>query len=223
MQTSSFAADTLQMAAALVFHLPGARLELNSDSGHAWSIGPMTDPRCAMHPAEFRQLVLAAPDARMLTRMLGFQGGDPPTLTLTSSGVQTCHLGAGLYQVVGCETTSFAFTTPLTTDQVDTLLAKLNTAPAPPCCDVSAFEPNDKQQNESQDAKQFDWSDEAAALCANLVRDDGLGVTLVVISPLETQDLQRCEEIARAAVSACLVAEVEMLTSDETVPDPAGT
>ncbi|MCY4175712.1 MAG: hypothetical protein OXD37_05205 [Acidimicrobiaceae bacterium] len=220
--SSSFAAGTMQMAAALVFHLPGARLELSSPSGHRWSIGPMTDPRCTMHPAEFRHLVLAAPDSRMLVRMLGFQGGEPPRLTLTSSGVETSHLGAGLYRVAGCETTSFAFTTPLTTDQVDAVLSRLNTASSSPCCETVTVTPADAPCSGRRDVREGDWPDDSVALCANLVRDESLGVTLVAISPMQAEDLPRCEEIAQAAVSACLVAEVEMLTSDESVPDPAG-
>ncbi len=223
MKTSALMAGTLQMAAALVFHLPGARLELSSPCGHGWSIGPMTDPRCTMHPAEFRQLVLAAPDPAMLARMLGFRGIDPPTLTLTSSGVETCHLGAGLYRVVGCETTSFAFTTPLSTDQVDTVLSRLNTAPAPPCGDVPRLAPTDTQQDTPEAIRRGDWPEGAVALCANLVRDEGLGATLVAISPLAPEDLLRCEEIAQSAVSACLVEEVEMFTSDEIVTNSAST
>ncbi len=189
---------TLQIAAALVFHLPGARLELAGSSGHRCSIGPMTDPRCTLHPAEFRQLVLAADDCSMLASMLGFAVSDEPTLTLTSSGIDMDHLGGGLYRVAGCETTSYAFTTSLSAGQVDNVLASLNAPLAPDMVEARG--------------------DEDVALCANLVRDDGLGVTLVAISPLRREDLLRCEAVARASVSACLVAEMELLTQgfDET-------
>ena len=189
-------AGTLQIAAALVFHLPGARLELSSPSGHRCSIGPMTDPRCTLHPAEFRELVVATGDFQLLGTMLGFALVDEPTLTLTSSGIDMGHLGGGLYRVVGCETTSFAFTTSLPASRVDDLLASLNTAPAPGC---AADTPETPDEN-------------GVALCVSLVRDDGLGVTLVVISPFATKDLDRCEAVARASVSACLVAEMEQLT-----------
>ena len=195
-------AGTLQIAAALVFHLPGARLELTSPSGQRCSIGPMTDPRCTLHPAEFRQLVLAAGNGPMLGRLLGFALPDEPTLTLTSSGMDMHHLGGGLYRVSGCETTSYAFTTSLPAGQVDNVLTSLDTAPVPECVSDVLEAPHD----------------EGVALRANLVRDDGLGVTLVAISPLDEGDLRRCEAVARASVSACLVAEMEQLTRglDET-------
>ncbi len=195
-------AGTLQIAAALVFHLPGARLELTSPSGHRCSIGPMTDPRCTLHPAEFRELVLAAGNGQMLGTLLGFALMDEPTLTLTSSGIDMDHLGAGLYRVVGCETTSYAFTTSLPAPQVDGLLASLNTAAAAGCVTDAPEDPDDG----------------GVALCVSLVRDDGLGVTLVVISPFDIKDLPRCEAVARASVSACLIAEMEQLTRclDET-------
>ena len=191
-------AGTLQIAAALVFHLPGARLELSDPSGHRCSIGPMTDPRCTLHPAEFRELVVAAGDFQLLGTLLGFTPVDEPTLTLTSSGVDMDHLGGGLYRVAGCETTSYAFTTSLPADQVDDLLASLNTVPAL------------ERATDGPEASH----EEGVALYASLVRDDGLGVTLVAISPLEIEDLPRCEAVARASVSACLVAEMEQLTRD---------
>ncbi|MCY3649685.1 MAG: hypothetical protein F4Y99_01450 [Acidimicrobiaceae bacterium] len=189
-------AGTLQIAAALVFHLPGARLELSSPSGDRCSIGPMTDPRCTLHPAEFRQLVIAAGNGPTLGTLLGFALVDEPTLTLTSSGVDMDHLGGGLYRVAGCETTSFAFTTSLPADQVDDVLTSLNSVPAL------------ERATDGSGASH----EEGVALCASLVRDDGLGVTLVAISPLEIEDLPRCEAVARASVSACLVAEMEQLT-----------
>ena len=194
-------AGTLQIAAALVFHLPGARLELTSPSGHRCSVGPMTDPRCTLHPAEFRELVLAAGDRRMLGSMLGFALTEEPTLTLTSSGIDMDHLGGGLYRVVGCETTSYAFTTSLPACHVDAVLAGLHPVRAPECVTDAPDAPHDD-----------------VALCASLVQDDGLGVTLVAISPFEITDLPRCEAVARASVSACLVAEMEQLTRglDET-------
>lgn len=197
-------AGTLQIAAALVFHLPGARLELSSPSGHRCSIGPMTDPRCTLHPAEFRELVVAAGDFQLLGTLLGFALVDEPTLTLTSSGLDMGHLGGGLYRVVGSETTSFAFTTSLPASRVDDLLTSLNTAPVAGC---AADTPGTSDED-------------GVALCVSLVRDDGLGVTLVVISPFDIKDLDRCEAVARASVSACLVAEMEQLTRclDEAAP-----
>ena len=202
MTSSAPMAGALQIAAALVFHLPGARLELTSPSGHQCSVGPMTDPRCTLHPAEFRELVLAAGNGQMLGTLLGFALMDEPTLTLTSSGVDTDHLGGGLYRVVGCEFTSYAFTTPLPACQMDDLLTSLSTAAAPEHVMDASGAP----------------CDDGMALCVSLVRDDGLGVTLVVLSPFDAKDLSRCEAVARAAVSACLVAEMEQLSHamDET-------
>ena len=191
-------AGSLEIAAALVFHLPGARLDLVGASGHRCSVGPMTDPRCTMHPAEFRELVMVAGSRRMLATLLGFSLIDQPTLTLTSSGVDMNHLGGGLYRVVGCEFTSFAFTTPLPTQHVDELLAELPPQPIDGCAEVSR--------------------DEGVTLCVSLVRDDGLCVTLVVISPLDVVHVPRCEAIAQAAVSACLVAEMERLSELVTAP-----
>ena len=210
MTSSAPRAGTLQIAAALVFHLPGARLELTSPSGHRCSIGPMTDPRCTLHPAEFRELVLAAGNCRMLGTLLGFALMDEPTLTLTSSGIDMDHLGAGLYRVVGCETTSYAFTTSLLASQVDDLLASLNTAPVAGGVMDASGDPHEG----------------GVALCVSLVRDDGLGVMLVVISPFDIKDLPRCEAVAEASVSACLIAEMEQLTHclDETPSEtPSGS
>ena len=187
-------AGALQIAAALVFHLPGARLELSGANGHRCSIGPMTDPRCTLHPAEFRELVLAAGNCELLGTMLGFALVDEPTMTLTSSGVDMNHLGAGLYRVVGCEFTSYAFTTPLPAGQVDNLLSSLDSGPSGCSADASGD------------------CDDGVVMCVSLVRDDGLGVTLVVMSPFDAARTAFVEAAARAASSACLVAEMEQLT-----------
>ena len=196
MNSSVPMAGTLQMAAALVFHLPGARLDLTSTSGHRCSIGPMTDPRCTLHPAEFRELVLAAGNGQMLATLLGFSQMDEPTLTLTSSSIDMNHLGGGLYRVAGHETTSYAFTTSLSANRVDNVLTSLSAAEAA------------ESGPDSPDA----CCDGGTALGVSLVRDDGLGVTLVVISPFDIGDLARCEATAIASVSACMVAEMELLT-----------
>ena len=190
-------AGPLQIAAALVFHLPGARLELISSSGDRCSIGPMTDPRCTLHPAEFRELVLAAGNCELLGTLLGFALPEETTMTLASSSVDMSHLGAGLYRVVGCEFTSYAFTTPISADQVDEVLLTL---PSTLAGERVRHEPDVPCEH-------------GAAVCVSIVRDDGLGVTLVVISPGEIDDATRCEAIARAAVSACLVAEMEQFSA----------
>lgn len=198
MTSPASTAGALQIAAALVFHLPGARLELASPNGQSCSIGPMTDPRCTLHPAEFREMVLAAGNGRLLGTLLGFALMDEPTMTLTSSGADMDHLGGGLYRVAGCEFTSYVFTTPLPARRVDGLLSGLNTAPDPDCAASVSQAP----------------CEGGLTLCVSLVRDDGLGVTLVVMSPFEAKDLSLCEAVARAAVSSCLVAEMEQIGRD---------
>ena len=218
MTSSAPTAGALQIAAALVFHLPGARLELTGANGHRCSIGPMTDPRCTLHPAEFRELVLAAGNCELLGTLLGFALVDEPTMTLTSSGVDMNHLGAGLYRVVGCEFTSYAFTTPLPADQVDNLLSSLDSgldgcsADASGDCDDGRGHPSYAAHQRRCSADPSGDCDDGVTMCVSLVRDDGLGVTLVVMSPFDVARIAFVEAAARAAASACLVAEMEQLT-----------
>ena len=195
MKSPAHTAGALQIAAALVFHLPGARLELASASGLHCSIGPMTDPRCTLHPAEFRELVVAAGNFQLLGTMLGFAVNDEPTLTLTSCRDDMDHLGGGLYRVAGRETTSYAFTTSLPVRHVDTLMSSLDSGPSG--CSASVAGDHD----------------DGATMCVSLVQDDGLGVTLVVMSPFDVAETVCVEAAARAAASACLVAEMEQLTT----------
>lgn len=200
MTSSSPMAGSLQIAAALVFHLPGARLELTGSNGHRCSIGPLTDPRCNLHPAEFRELVLAAGNFQLLGTMLGVALTDEPKLTLTSSGDDVDHLGGGLYRITGRDTTSYAFTTPLPARRVDTLLSSLDSTLA----GCSAHAAGDH--------------DGGVTVCANLVQDDGLGVTLVAVSPLSPAETACAEAVAAAAAAACLVAEMEEITSQRPLP-----
>ena len=191
-------AGALQIAAALVFHLPGARLELSSSDGLHCTIGPMTDPRCTLHPAEFRELVLAAGNYRLLGTMLGIALPDEPTLTLTSSG-DVEHLGGGLYRVNGREITSYAFTTPLSAHHVDTLLSNLDSSPTE--CWAGA-----------------DDHDGGLTVCVNLVQDDGLAVTLVAMSSPSAANTACVEAVAAAAAAKCLVAEMERLATSQPSP-----
>ncbi len=192
-------AGALQIAAALVFHLPGARLELSTSNGLHCTIGPMTDPRCTLHPAEFRELVLAAGNYRLLGTMLGIALTNEPTLTLTSSGDHMEHLGGGLYRVTGRESTSYAFTTSLSAHHVDTLLSSLDSSPTQCCADV-------------------DDHDAGLTVCVNLVQDDGLGVTLVAMSSPGIAKPICTEAVAAAAAAKCLVAEMEQLTTPQSSP-----
>lgn len=188
---------TLQIAAALVFHLPGARLELSGSSGLHCAVGPMTDPRCTLHPAEFRELVLAAGNFQLLGTMLGVALTEEPTLTLTSSGDDMDHLGGGLYRVAGREAESYAFTTPLPASHVDALLSSLDSAAIGCCADAAG----------SHDGGLTVW--------VNLVQDDGLGVTLVAMSSTGADNAACVEAVAAEAAAKCLVAEMEQLTSPQ--------
>lgn len=199
MTSTAPTAGALQIAAALVFHLPGARLELSSSNGLHCTIGPMTDPRCTLHPAEFRELVLAAGNYRLLGTMLGIALTNEPTLTLTSSGDDMDHLGGGLYRVTGREATSYAFTTSLSAHHVDTLLSSLNSTPTE-CCAGSDDHGGD------------------LTVCVNLVQDDGLGVTLVAMSSPSGVKTVCVEAVAAAAAAKCLVAEMERLTASQPSP-----
>lgn len=197
MTPTTDSAGALEIAAALAFHLPGARLELASPGGRRCSIGPITDPRCTLHPAEFRELVLAAGDHQTLGNLLGFAVGDQPSVTLVPASVEVSHVGAGLYRVSSPEVTSYAFTTPLSAELVDDLLSNLHEEAASRCCSHASGAPYDG----------------AVSMCVSLVRDEALGVTLVVVSAADTSEPVRCEAAARAAVAACLVAEMEGLSS----------
>ena len=193
-------AGALQIAAALVFHLPGARLELTGPSGRHCSVGPMTDPRCTLHPAEFRELVLAAGNFQLLGTMLGVALTEEPTLTLTSCGDDVDHLGGGLYRVTGREAESYAFTTPLPASHVDTLLSSLNSTAIEGCADAAG----------SHESGLTVW--------VNLVQDDGLGVTLVAMSSTGVDNAVCVEAVAAAAAAKCLVAEMEQLTAPQSSP-----
>ena len=195
MTSPSPMAGALQIAAALVFHLPGARLELISPAGRHCLIGPMTDPRCTIHPAEFREMVLAAGSFQMLGTMLGVALPDDPTLVLTSSGDDVDHVGGGLYRITGAEITSYAFITPLPASRVDTLLSSLNSTSIG-CC---------AEREGDHDADMTVW--------VNLVQDDGLGVTLVAMSSPGAAKTVGVEAVAVAAASKCLVEEMEELTT----------
>lgn len=197
MTSPAHVAGALQIAAALVFHLPGARLELSSSNGLHCAVGPMTDPRCTLHPAEFRELVLAAGNWELLGTMLGVALTDEPKLTLTSSGDAVDHVGGGLYRVAGGEATSYAFTTALPASHVDTLLLSLESSPIGCCSD----EPGDHGTGLS--------------VCVNLVQDDGLGVTLVAMSSPGNAKTICIEAVAAAAAAKCLVAEMEQLTASQ--------
>ena len=100
MAFSARLSGTLEVAAALAFHLPGTRLDLSSPNGAQCSVGPLTDPRCSLHPAEFRELVMVAGAGGLLGSMLGYELEDNPQISLAAAeGVE--HLGGGLYQVTG--------------------------------------------------------------------------------------------------------------------------
>ena len=160
-------AGALQIAAALVFHLPGARLEL-STSNHA---------------------------GRRPRRRTD---SDPPAPPPCGDNVD--HLGGGLYRVAGCETTSYAFTTPLPARRVDTLVSDLESTAIGCCADAAGDH------------------DGGLTVCVNLVQDDGLGVTLVAMSSPGASNPDCVEAVAAAAAAKCLVAEMEQLTTSRSSP-----
>ena len=122
MTFSARLSGTLEVAAALAFHLPGTRLDLSSPNGAQCSVGPLTDPRCSLHPAEFRELVMVAGAGGLLGSMLGYELEDNPQISLAAAeGVE--HLGGGLYQVTGRDSVSFAFATTLQASHVDAVLS----------------------------------------------------------------------------------------------------
>ena len=190
-------AGALQIAAALVFHLPGARLELTGRNGFRLFVGPMTDPRCTLHPAEFRELVVATGNYRLLGTMLGVSLSSEPTMTLVSSVAKTDHLGGGLYRIVGDEVTAYAFATSLPAEEVDSILSGLH-----------ASSPREGRTDASAPCR-----DSAEPIGVSLVRDEGLHVTFVAMSSDDAAGSGCVEAVAEAAVSACLVTEMELLSS----------
>lgn len=197
----------MQMAAALAFHLPGARLDLRGVGGARCSIGPLTDPRCMLHPAEFREMLVSNKDIG--DSMKSRQGdllGTAPTLTLSSvvSGVR--HVGSGLYRVAGIELTSYAFVTLLSARSVDAVFTNMDT-PTPPEADNCP---------DADDSQTMGLAERDETISVNLTQDKGLGVTLVVMcSPNRSVASENtAERIARKAVAACLVGEMEIAIRD---------
>ena len=194
--SSSRPVGTIQIAAALVFHLPGARLDVSTVQGIRCSVGPLTDPRCTLHPAEFREMIVTAGSGALLGSLLSLSITEEPSLSLEVPIDGVDHIGGGLYQVSGDASTSYAFATALTARRVDAVLSGLHdefvsARPARPAA-----------------------SDSDETVVVNLVQDDGLGVTLVVMCAPSPASGGLGISLARAAVSACLVAEMEQLEPD---------
>ena len=180
----------LQIAAALAFHLPGARLEVQGNGGDPCLVGSLTDPRCMLHPAEFRDLVIAGSltSSTALT-MNGHELGKSPNLSLTSTMMGVTDLGSGLFRVCAEGATSYTFATVLSPKIVDRVLSNIETdVTAPPECSTSTLS-GDEQ------------------ISVSLIQDDALGVTTVVMC-CDTTDWMG-ERLAHAAVTACVVAEME--------------
>ena len=194
MESSARLSGTLEVAAALAFHLPGARLDLSSPNGARCSVGPLTDPRCSLHPAEFRELVMVAGTGGLLGSMLGHELEDSPDISLAATaGVE--HLGGGLYQVTGRDSVSFAFATTLKACHVDTVLSNAYSSEIDVCHADGAVPRHGDD----------------ATIAVSLIQDDGLGVTLVVICAPEQAAPEVGIGVAQQAVSACLVAEMERM------------
>ncbi len=187
---------TLEVAAALAFHLPGTRLDLRDTDGACCSVGPLTDPRCQMHPAEFRELVVAAGAGGLLGSMLGCSLDSRTQLSLAApEGVE--HVGGGLYRVAGRESVSFAFVTTLEASRVDAMISSRHGA----------------TRIDSGDDDGACEDSEQTAIALSLVQDDGLGVTLVVVCAHDMSETHISAGVAQSAMAACLVAELEELTA----------
>ena len=193
MTTLNHKDGSLQMAAALAFHLPGTRLEVSGDNGVQCLVGPLTDPRCMLHPAEFRDLIVTnTNEGNRLFEQGGASFGASPTLSLTTSMDGVRHLGSGLYEISAEGVTSYAFATLLPAARVDDVISDMQT----------------------EIPLDYDLDLPQAALTGNeqiavsLIYDEGLGVTLVVMCCINT-DKDLGEHIAHTAVSACVVAEME--------------
>ena len=183
----------MQVAAALAFHLPGARLDLSGHDGAFCSVGPLTDPRCMLHPAEFREMVVS--NAGMLDSISSPHGGSlgaSPTLSLTSIISNVRHVGSGLYRIAGSDLTSYAFATLLPAQIVDSVLSRMQTRL-----------PDEHDRGRPSDPLAGD-----ELIAVNLIHDEGLRVTLVVMCSNDVSDKVTLQ-IARSAVAACLVTEVE--------------
>ena len=204
MTTTPPIAGILQMAAALAFHLPGARLDLSSVNGVTCSVGPLTDPRCILHPAEFRDLVVTTGgviDSTVTAVPATLFSSEPSlSLTITMPGVQ--HIGGGLYRIVCDQVTSYAFVTPLLPAVVDAVMT-----------DMQAELPVEYQYGKSLFNGLGSSRHDDDLIAVNLIQDEGLGVTMVMMHGVGTSD-EVDEEIAHSAVAACLVAELEYAVRD---------
>lgn len=198
MSASFTAGHTLQMAAALAFHLPGTRLELSGADGSQCVVGSLTDPQCALHPAEFRDLVVHTGGALdTASSYLGSHLACMTQMSLNTVMVGVQHLGIGLYRVMNKSHTSYTFATPLTANKVDAVLLNMQTHVPIEYSFSSPISPHKNNTSESE-----------AVIAVSLIQDDGLGVTLVVMSSAKMLK-GVSEDIAYEAVSACLVAEIE--------------
>ena len=198
MTFSSPVSGTLEVAAALAFHLPGARLDLSSPDGARCSVGPLTDPRCQIHPAEFRELVAGTSIAGSPQSMLGCALDSGTRLSLAAAhGVE--HLGGGLYRVASRECVSFTFATTLEASCVETVL--------------SGSSPTQIIESLRDGAPPFEGQD-PPSVAINLIQDNGLGVTLVVVCASEISESDFSAAVAHRAMSACLVAEMEQLAAE---------
>lgn len=205
--SQSSEAGKLHMAAALAFHIPGARLDLSGADGTECSVGPLTDPRCVLHPAEFRELVVTTGGVMdSLSMSQGAFSWAAPDIQLTMVMKGVHHVGGGLYRITGDEATSYAFVTPLPADVVDATLSGMRAEhyleyesrqSASSCLPVGGSADDDGADEDIGDV-----------IAVNLIHDEGLGVTMVVMCSGDMKGAI-CEEVARKAASACLVAEME--------------
>ena len=180
MSSPSPEAGKLHMAAALAFHIPGARLDLSGVDGAECSVGPLTDPRCVLHPAEFRELVVATGGVMdSLTMSQGSVSRTVPNIQLTMVMKGVHHVGGGLYRITGDEATSYAFVTPLPANVVDATLSGMRAEhhlEYESCKSASSCLPVGVSADDDGVSEGID-----EVIAVNLIHDEGLGVTMVMM------------------------------------------
>ncbi|MDE0269482.1 MAG: hypothetical protein OXI96_10715 [Acidimicrobiaceae bacterium] len=216
MAYSFISSGQLQIAAALAFHLPGARLDLSNGEGLKCSIGPLTDPQCILHPAEFRDLIVTT-GGTMKSLMSLSKGYLPdnsnndndsnskengqssvPSISLTMAMPGVHHLGGGVYRIINDEATSYAFVTLLPADVVDAILSTMKTK-YPLEYGLNATSSSDSNSEPAHDDN---------VIAVSLIYDEGLKVTTTIMSSSNKCDTI-CQEVANLASTACLVTEME--------------
>lgn len=189
--------SSIRLGAALVFHLPGVRMDLLWPDGSLRSVGMSTDRAAVLHPAELRDAIANGARASDLAGLftVAHRGLPSPAIVVPAPWVR--HLGGGLYRVSAPQGFALAFVTPLTPEQVTEAMAGSQTIPADAGYVAAGMEPDEGMER---------------AIGFDLVADDALGVTLVLVYPLIDLPVSlepMVVEVARSATAACAVGELE--------------